>query len=166
MPSTVQRLRCAAVACGLLVGGCHIEDRTPTGSRRDDEAIQRVITDYTRGLSARDWPRVRGLFWNEATYQLGLSSGNLVLPIDSARVRLLPPGSAGDGRTLDVRVLRADTRQEGDLAATWLLSRHQLASPAGVVLESDWTEHLVLRRVGGEWRILSIALATGARRRP
>jgi hypothetical protein len=33
------------------------------------------------------------------------------------------------------------------------------------VRESDYTEHLVLRRVGGEWRILSIALAGGPRRR-
>lgn len=159
------RLRLAAVACGLLVGGCQIEDHTPTGSRSDDEAIQHVITEYTRGLSARDWPAVRGLFWSEATYETVLPTRNLVLPIDSARPRLLPPGEPGDGRTFDVRILRADTRQEGDVAATWLVSRHRLASPAGNVAESDWTEHVVLRRVGGEWRILSIAVAGGARRR-
>jgi hypothetical protein len=159
------RLRPAAVACALVVGACRIEDHTPTGSRSDDEAIQHVLTEYTRALSARDWPCVRELFWGEATYEMALSTSNLVLPIDSARRRLLPPGDAGDGRTFDVRVLRADTRQEGDLAATWLVSRHRLTSPAGVVLESDWTEHLVLRRVAGEWRILSIALAAGARHR-
>lgn len=159
------RLRPAAVACALLVGACHIEDHTPTGSRSDDEAIQRVIAEYTRGLSARDWPCLRVLFWSEATYEMVLPTRNLVLPIDSARPRLLPPGEAGDGRTFDVRILRADTRQEGDLAATWLVSRHRIASPAGVVLEADWTEHVVMRRVMGEWRILSIALASGARRR-
>jgi hypothetical protein len=159
------RLRFAAVACGLLVAACRIEDHTPTGSRNDDEAIQHVLVEYTRDLSARDWPCVRELFWGEAVYAVALPTRNLVLPIDSARQRLLPPGEAGDGRAFDVRILRSDTRQEGDIAAAWLVSRRRLTSPAGVVLESDWTEHVVLRRVSGEWRILSIALAGGARRR-
>jgi hypothetical protein len=164
MSTIPMRFRLAAVACALMIGACHIEDHTPTGSRSDDEAIQRVIADYTRTLSARDWPAVRALFWSEGTYEVVLPTRTLVLPIDSARPRLLPPGEPGDGRTLEVRVLRADTRQEGDLAATWLVSRHRLSSPAGVVLESDWTEHVVLRRVAGEWRILTVALASGRRR--
>jgi hypothetical protein len=157
------RLRPAAVACALVMA-CRIEDHTPTGSRSDDEAIQRVLTEYTRNLSARDWPAIRGLFWSEATYEMTLPTRNLVLPIDSARPRLLPPGEPGDGRSFDVRVLRADTRQEGDLAASWLVSRRTLTSGAGVLLESDWTEHVILRRVSGEWRILSIARAGGRRR--
>jgi hypothetical protein len=158
------RLRPVAVACALVIGACRIEDHTPTGSRSDDEAIQHVLREYTRGLSARDWPCVRELFWSEATYEMTRPTGNLILPIDSARPRLLPSGDPGDGRIFDVRVLRADTRQEGDLAATWLVTRRRLTSPAGVVFESDWTEHLILRRIGGEWHILSIALAGGPRR--
>jgi len=158
------RLRSAAVACALVIGACRIEDHTPTGSRSDDEAIQHVLMEYTRGLSARDWPCVRELFWNDATYEMTLPTRNLILPIDSARPRLLPSGDPGDGRSFDVRVLRADTRQEGDLAATWLVTRRRLTSPAGVVLESDWTEHVILRRIAGEWRVLSIALAGGRRR--
>lgn len=159
------RPRTAAVACALLAAACRIEDHTPTGSRTDDEAIQHVLVEYTRALSARDWPCLRELFWGEATYELALPTRNLVLPIDSARQRLLPPNDSGAGGSFDVRILRSDTRQEGDLAAAWLLSRRRLASPAGAVRESDYTEHLVLRRVGGEWRILSIALAGGPRRR-
>jgi len=159
------RRRIAAIGCGLLVAACHIEDHTPTGSRNDDEAIQHLLVEYTRGLSARDWPCVRELFWSEGTYEMALPTRNLVLPIDSARPRLLPAGEQGDGRSFDVRILRSDSRQEGDLAAVWLLTRRRLTSPAGVVIEADWTEHLVLRRVGGDWRILSIALAGGPRRR-
>ena len=158
------RPRAAAVAYLLLAAACRIEDHTPTGSRSDDEAIQHVLVEYTRARSARDWPCLRELFWGEATYELALPTRNLVLPIDSARQRLLPVADSGAG-SFDVRILRSDTRQEGDLAAAWLLSRRRLASPAGVVRESDYTEHLVLRRVGGEWRILSIALAGGPRRR-
>jgi hypothetical protein len=96
---------------------------------------------------------------------MALPTRNLVLPIDSARPRLLPSGEPGDGRSFDVRILRSDSRQEGDLAAVWLSSRRRLASAGGVLLESDWIEHLVLRRVSGEWRILSIALVGGPRRR-
>ena len=89
------RLRPAAVACALVVAACRIEDHTPTGSRSDDEAIQHVLTQYTQGLSARDWPAVRSLFWEDATYQMTLPTRNLVLPIDSARPRLLPRASLG-----------------------------------------------------------------------
>jgi hypothetical protein len=158
------RFRAAALWCCLLVGACRIEDRTPTGSRRDDEAIQRVLAQYARALSARDWPAVRTLFWGEATYELATPATNIVLPIDSVRTRLLPPRLAGDTQAFEVRILRSDTRQEGDLAAAWLVSRRRVPH-GGYIAEADWTEHVVLRRIGGEWRIINIALAGGARRR-
>ena len=47
----------------MLAGACRIEDRTPTGSRRDEEAVQALITGYARTFSDRDWKAVRALFW-------------------------------------------------------------------------------------------------------
>jgi NADH-quinone oxidoreductase subunit L len=67
-----------------------------------------------------------------------------------------------DSGRFDVRVLRSDFRQEGDVAAVWLTTRRTLPV-AGASVESDWIEHLVLRRIDGEWRILSVA-ATQSRR--
>ena len=36
--------------------GCRIEDHTPTGSRRDEDAVQALVARYARRLSERDWP--------------------------------------------------------------------------------------------------------------
>jgi hypothetical protein len=149
-----------AVAGVLLAAACVIEDRTPTGSRRDDEAIQRLLVAYARSLEAGRWEDVRSLCWSEATYHVATPTGNIVLPIDSARSRLLPRA----GAPVAVRILRSDARQEGDLAAAWLVSGRRPAVQSGVP-ETDWTEHLMLRRIGGEWKILAIAPANGVRRR-
>jgi hypothetical protein len=149
-----------AVAGALLVAACVVEDRTPTGTRRDDEAIQRLLVAYARAIEAGRWDDIRTLCWNEATYHVATPTGNLVLPLDSARTRLVPD----TGMPMEVRILRSDARQEGDLAAAWLVSGRRPAAERGGP-ETDWTEHLVLRRIGGEWKILVIAPANGVRRR-
>lgn len=149
-----------AVAGVLLAAACVIEDRTPTGTRRDDEAIQRLLVAYARSIEAGRWEDIRALCWAEATYQMATPTKNLVLPIDSARSRLLP----ASGTPMAVRILRSDARQEGDLAGAWLVSGRRSSAAAGAP-ETDWTEHLVLRRIGGEWKILVIAPANGVRPR-
>lgn len=148
------------VVAGALLAACAVEDRTPTGSRRDDEAIQRLLVAYARGIESGSWEGLRALCWTEATYQVATPTGNLVVPIDSARPRLLPSIDT----PMEVRILRSDARQEGDLAAAWLVSSRRPAG-SGAATESDWTEHLVLRRIGGEWKILVIAPANGVRPR-
>jgi hypothetical protein len=159
------RFRPAALGAALLaLAACRVEDHTPAGSRRDDDAIQRLLVLYTRGISIRDWPGVRGLFWRDGSYEIVTPEGNRILPIDSARAAVLPRWDPVAGPPSDVRILRADTRQEGDLAATWLVTRQRISQRGGEV-ESDRVEHLVLRRVGGDWRIVNVALATGTRRR-
>jgi hypothetical protein len=65
-------------------------------------------------------------------------------------------------QNFEVRVLRTDLRQEGDLAAAWLTTRR--ITPSGPTrIEGDWIEHVVLRRIDGDWRILSVAVATPTR---
>jgi hypothetical protein len=148
----------------LALAACRVEDHTPTGSRRDDDAIQHLLVAYTRGVSLRDWPGVRELFWRDGTYEIAVPGGNRAVPIDSARAAILPHWDPAAGPPSDLRILRVDTRQEGDLATAWLVSRERVAQRGGEV-ESDRVEHLVLRRIGSEWRILNVALANGARRR-
>jgi hypothetical protein len=165
--------RVLALALGglmaLSAAGCAVEDRTPRGSRRDEDAIQHLISQYARRLSAHDWTGVRGLFWREATYAGSMGPGapsgfRLVVPVDSALGALAR--SVGDAQAdrYDVRVIRTDLRQEGDLAAAWVTIRRR--TPVGTTtVERDWVEHLVLRRVGGEWRLLSVAATQWPRRR-
>jgi SnoaL-like protein len=162
----MSRLRLAAL-CILIAWGCRIEDRTPTGTRRDEDRIQHLISRYARSLSARDWSGVRSLFWQDGTYAGPLGPGaptdyHQAVSIDAA-LRVLDRWLQGaDRRNFDVRVLRTDLRQEGDLAAVWVVTRRR--TPSGSTsTERDWIEHVVLRRIDGDWRILSVAAASAAR---
>jgi hypothetical protein len=164
----MSRLRLAALCIGVLIaGGCRIEDRTPTGTRRDEDSIQHLISRYARSLSARDWTGVRSLFWQDGMYAGPLGPGaptnyHQAVSIDAA-LRVLDRWLLGaERRNFDVRVLRTDLRQEGDLAAAWVVTRRR--TPAGSTsTERDWTEHLVLRRIDGDWRILSVAAVSAPR---
>jgi hypothetical protein len=161
-------LRLAALCIGFLaVTGCRIEDRTPTGTRRDEDTIQHLIGRYARRLSQRDWSGVRSLFWQDGTYAGSIGPGALsgqhqAVSIDAA-LRVLERWLRGvEAQNFDVRVLRTDLRQEGDLAAAWVVTRRR--TPSGPTsIERDWIEHVVLRRIDGDWRILSIAVASAPR---
>ena len=163
MPRMHRMLLCL----GLLAGvSCRIEDHTPTGSRRDEEAVQAIVTRYARTLSDRDWSAARALFWPDATYSGPMlpmdSDTHQAVPIDLALGLLARRLEGLDARRFDIRVLRADYRQEGDLAGVWLVTRRVLPV-AGSVTDREWIEHMVLRRLGDQWRILSLA-ATPSRR--
>ena len=163
----MRRLRRTVLCLGLvLAAGCHIEDHTPTGSRRDEAAVQSLVALYARTLSERDWSAARALFWADAWYSGPMlpaaGTGHQAVPIDLA-LSLIARRVEGVGMDrFDVRVLRSDYRQEGDIAAVWLTTR-RLLPVAGSVVDGEWTEHLVLRRIDGDWRILSLA-ATASRR--
>jgi hypothetical protein len=157
MPNRRFALLAAAV---LGLASCRIEDRSPTGSRRDDAAIQRVLLEYHRSLAAHDWERARELVWRGATYagiadgrSGGAGASNEILPLDSLFVRMGRP-AAGTGHPDDIQIVRVDLRQQGDLATAWVTTRRAGAGAAG---EGNWLEHFVLRRIGDGWRILGIA---------
>lgn len=161
-------LRLAALWIGLLAfSGCRIEDRTPAGTRRDEDTIQHLLSRYALRLSQRDWSGVRSLFWQDGSYAGPIGPGapadyHQAISIDAA-LRVLERWLRGvEPQNFEVRVLRTDLRQEGDLAAAWLVTRRR--TPSGPTsIERDWTEHVVLRRIDGDWRILSVAVASAPR---
>jgi hypothetical protein len=146
-------------ACVGAATGCRIEDHTPAGTRRDEVAVQDVLARYTRGLDRRDWDQVRSLFWRNGTYSGPLiprSAGNPV-SIDSALGIFAFTLDGHEPSTFQVRSMRTDLRQEGDVAAAWVTLRRRTPLAGAGVLERDWVEHIVLRRIGSSWRILSVA---------
>jgi hypothetical protein len=148
-----------AAVCLCSAIGCSIEDHTPGGTRGDEDAVQALVTSYAQGLSARDWTAVRSLFWRDGCYSGPMVPRSVVrtMSIDTALQRLggtLDGASAGN---FDVRVLRTDFRQDSDLASVWLTVRRRMPLAGAGPAERDWVEHLVLRRIGGSWRILSVA---------
>ncbi len=156
----MRALLLAALCLGAtVVSACRIEDHTPAGTRRDEDAVQEIVARYARRLSSRDWGRVRALFWRNGTYSgpmVPRSAGN-ALPIDSALHVIARAVDGPEAATFDVRVLRTDLRQEGDLTAVWVTLRRRMPLPGVGPVERDWVEHLVLRRIGTNWRILSVA---------
>lgn len=151
----------------LVVTGCRIEDRTPTGTRRDEDTIHHLLSRYARRLSQRDWNGVRSLFWQDGSYAGSVGPGaptnyHQAISIDAA-LRVLDRWLRGvEPQNFDVRVMRTDLRQEGDLAAAWLVTRRR--TPSGPTsIEREWVEHVVLRRIDGDWRILSVAVASSPR---
>lgn len=163
----MSRLRYTALCLGLmLTAGCRIEDHTPTGTRRDEEAVQALVSRYARTLSDRDWGGARALFWPDAIYSGPMlpdeDGAHQAVPISLALGMIARRVEGLDSGRFDVRVLRSDYRQDGDLAAVWLTTR-RLLPVAGSVIDGEWIEHLVLRRIGGEWRILSLAATASPR---
>jgi hypothetical protein len=147
--------------------GCRIEDRTPTGTRRDEDTIQQILNRYAQRLSERDWAGVRQLFWQDGSYAGPLGPGapsdhHQAVSIDAA-VRILERWLRGVERgNFDVRVLRTDFRQQGDLAAVWIVTRRRVPSGSSAI-EREWIEHVLLRRIDGDWRILSVAAVSSPR---
>jgi SnoaL-like domain len=121
-------------------------------------------------MSERDWSAVRSLFWQDGTYAGPIGPGapsdfHQAVSIDAA-LRVLERWLRGvEDRNFDVRVLRTDLRQEGDVAAAWVFTRRRTPSGSTSV-EGDWIEHVVLRRIDGDWRILSVAVVTSPRGSP
>ena len=111
---------------------------------------------------------MRSLFWQDGSYAgpIGPSapaSYHQAVSIDAALQSMERWLRGVEPRNFDVRVVRTDLRQDGDLAAAWLTTRR--VTPSGpTAIEGDWVEHIVLRRIDDDWRILSVAVATPGRR--
>jgi hypothetical protein len=118
-------------------------------------------------MSERNWSAVRSLFWQDGSYSGPIGPGapsdhHQAISIDTA-LRVLERWLRSVERgNFDMRVLRTDFRQQGDLAAAWIVTRRR--TPSGPTsLERDWVEHVVLRQIDGEWRILSVAVVSSPR---
>jgi hypothetical protein len=79
----------------------------------------------------------------------------IILTYHRSRPRVDPAGDPSPG---ELRVVRMDLRQEGDLAAAWVTTR--LGGEGGPE-RGDVLEHFVLRRGEGSWRIVNVAVASG-----
>lgn len=107
---------------------------------------------------------MRSLFWQDGSYAGPIGPGapsdyHQAISIDAA-IRVFDRWLRGvESQNFEVRVLRTDLRQEGDLAAAWVVTRR--ITPSGPTrIQGDWLEHIVLRRIDGDWRILSVAVAS------
>ena len=145
----------AAMAVVLILAGCRIENRAPAGSLRDDEAIRGVVATYYRASTGGEWARVRELFWDGALIQRGPAEGGGWRTFES------PDAFQGwleaGGWAAPLEPVRIEPRQDGDLAAVWVTTRR-----AGTERGLASSDHFLLRRIDGAWRITSLASATSS----
>jgi hypothetical protein len=147
----------AAASLALVVAACRIEDRTPTGSRLDEQTVRAVLTEFYQSRAARDWEVAEGLMWDSATVELHQPvAGGVWSTYHSAADYLAAAArqTRGSPPAEDVRVIRTDFRQQGPLASVWVTTRSPLPPPlAGSVVAVD---HFLLRRIDGAWRIVHL----------
>ena len=79
----------------------------------------------------------------------------IILTYHRSRPRVDPAGDPSPG---ELRVVRMDLRQEGDLATAWVTTRLGAEDRKE---RDDVLEHFVLRRGEGSWRIVNVAVASG-----
>jgi hypothetical protein len=160
----LQRLALAGL---VLLTACHLEDHTPEGSRRDEAQIREVIAEYYRGFTAQDWATCRRFFAPGAivTYPAKATgdsvAGTVIVPADSIFLSWARLEEAGTFPSPQARIVRADLRQVGSVAAVWVSVRQTLpvafeSQPAGIEIED--VEHWVLHRTSEGWRVAVLTL--------
>lgn len=132
----------------VLAAACHLEDRTPAGTRRDEVAVQQAVAAYYRaGADSLDLLLAP---WATGT---GIAGSPAVQPL---RTALLAERGAL-GRDDEGRPVRQDIRLAGDIATVWVTWR---AGAAGdTARRAERMEVLVLRRLEGGWRVTGAARA-------
>ena len=147
-----------------LTASCWIEDRTPAGSRQDEGAIRAILREYYQSVSDGDWIALRALFSPGATVAVPdrtiegrtvFTAG--VLPVDSALSVVRRTLANLNAVRFEGRMLRADVRQHGDIAAVWVTADERLVLPTDSTLQREVVEHFTLRRSAGRWSIVSAA---------
>ncbi len=156
------RPRSISVAMAIVVlalVACRIEDRTPAGSRRDDETIRSILATYYRSVGERDWAGSRELFLDSAMVEVriaGDSGWRDFTTADAYHHHLARTYAAAEPSAIALRIFRLDLRQEGDLAAAWVTTRRRPVRGEGRS-ELGSTDYFILRRSGGAWRIVALA---------
>ena len=160
----------ALLGLGLL-SACHLEDHTPSGSRRDEAQIRGVLFEFYRGLAAMDWGHVRNFFTPDGRVSfVAISPGDSlaqarVVPADSALLAWARLAGEQQGSRGEARMIRADLRQADGMAAAWVTVRLNLPfqRQPGEVADVDAVEHMVLHRTDEGWRIALLSIPAAPR---
>lgn len=129
-----------------VVGGCDLETRPPSGSRRDDSAVGVVVTDFYRALAARDSTALRATTFLAGSAMLD-ATGDAVTLVPITALLAVP-----ERRTLGTapRQVRTEVRMDGGMAVVRVVLVVPSDDGAG---ELEATDVLTLGRREGGWRI-------------
>jgi len=158
----------AALALVLVLSACRL-DRAPSGRPGGGYApepdslasaeVYAAIRGYYAALTSRDWRLFGSHFWPRATITTVRA-----LPDDTVpRVQILTIEEfvAGAGKAqaevFADEALRATIVTYGALADAWVTSRARVGAGAGTVVNRYGIDAFHLMKLGGQWRIVSLA---------
>ncbi len=140
------RRRLVGLALAAAVTGCQLEVRPPSGSRRDDAAVQGAVDGFYRALALRD---------TAALELVAFTGGSALLDATGREVTLVPVLAllgVPERRTAPTppRVVHTELRMDGNTAVARVVLTAPAGGGAGEVEASDL---LTLGRRDGTWRI-------------
>lgn len=139
-----RRLAGLLLVAGL--SGCQLEVRPPSGSRRDDAAVQTAVDGFYRALAARDTAALEAVAFTGGSALLDATGRNVTL------VPMLALLGVPERRTAGTppRLVHSEFRVDGNTA----VARIVLTAPAGGEGgEVEAADLLTLGRRDGSWRI-------------
>jgi hypothetical protein len=141
----------AAFVAALLTSSCKFQDLSPSGSRRDETAMQATVTAFYRAIAAHDAAAVQRVTYPAATTLLQPEHGAPVL----VPIRTMIDVPERRNQHGGVRVVRSDLRIDGELATD-----HLVVTAAGDDgrREYEASDFVTLARRDGGWRIAHVAL--------
>lgn len=136
----------AGVALGGVLMGCQFEVRPPSGSRRDDAAVQATVDGFYRALAARDTTALEAVAFTGGSALLDATGRNVTLVPMLALLGIPERRTAGS----PLRLVHSEFRVDGNTA----VARVVVTAPAGGVGgEVEAADLLTLGRRDGTWRI-------------
>jgi hypothetical protein len=130
----------------LLLGACRFQDRTPGSSRRDEAAVQGVVTQFYQAVGSKDRAGLLRSALPSATALFATEGGSPVLGPLLTVVEVPDRRNQGGG----ARVVRSDLHTDGDVASDRIVIVARSADGLG---EFEATDVLTLAHRDGGWRI-------------
>jgi hypothetical protein len=140
------RRRLVGLGLVAILTGCQLEVRPPSGSRRDDAAMQRAVDGFYGALAARDTAALEAVAFTGGSALLDATGRDVTLVPMLALLRVPERRSTGT----PPRVVHTEFRVDGNTA----VARVVLTAPAGGGIgEVEASDLLTLGRRDGTWRI-------------
>jgi hypothetical protein len=158
---TVLTLALAVVSCRLerapsgRPGGGYVPESDSVASAE----VYAAIRGYYAALTSRDWRLLGGRFWPRATITTARSSPGDSAP--SVQTLTIEEFVAGAGQlraeVLGDEALRANIVTYGALADAWVTHHARVGATSQAAVSRYGIDAFHLIKLGGEWRIASLA---------
>ena len=157
-----------ALAFALVCSACRLE-RAPSGrpgggyTLEPDSAasaeVYAVVRGYYAALTSRDWRLLGSHFWPRATITtVRVAADDSVPGVQTLAIEDFVAGAGqAEARVFTDEALRANIVTYGALADAWVTCHVRVGATAQTVVNRYGIDAFHLMKLGGQWRIVSLA---------